>query len=384
MNRLPLKRSLKSITIFFQIVTRFGVGVDEDQKRLSTFCWLPKLHKQPYKSRFIANSSSCTTTDLSKLLTSCLTSIKNHVIKYCEKVYERFGKNLCWSIKNSCEAINKLKSRGFRASSLSTYDFYTLYTTLPNNLIKDKLMDLTERISKRRFSFYSCSDRHVFFTSDAVRIIIIIWSCQKVYALTFLLVNIYIRLGSKLYRQIVGIPMGTKCAPLVADLFLFYYEKDFMLSRSDANQSEDIEAFNSTSRYLDDLLNIDNNFFDCMVNHIYPSELQLNKDNVSDTEASFFDLRLSISDGFVKAKFFDKRDDFDFDIMNFPFLDGDVPRSASYGVYISQLIRFARVSSHVDDFNACNKPLTANFSDKDIDIINFVRRFQNFICGILT
>ena len=96
-----------------------------------------------------------------------------------------------------------------------------------------------------------------------------------------------------------------------------------------------------------------------MVNRIYPSELQLNKANVSDAEASFLDLHLSISDGFVKTKIYDKRDDFDFDIVNFPFLDGDVPRSASYGVYISQLIRFARVSSHVDDFNTRNKVLTA-------------------------
>ena len=64
--------------------------------------------------------------------------------------------------------------------------------------------------------------------------------------------------------------MSTNCAPLVADLCLFYYERDFMLSLSDANQSESIEAFNFTSRYLDDLLNIDNNFFDSMVNHIYP------------------------------------------------------------------------------------------------------------------
>ena len=75
-----------------------------------------------------------------------------------------------------------------------------------------------------------------------------------------------------------------------------------------------------------------------MVNRIYPSELQLNKANVSGTEASFLDFHLSISDGFVKTKFYDKRDDFDFDIVNFPFLDGDVPRSTSYGVYISQII----------------------------------------------
>ena len=104
---------------------------------------------------------------------------------------------------------------------------------------------------------------------------------------------------------------------------------------------------------------------------------------MSDPEASFLDSHLSISDGFVKTKIYDKRDDFDFDIVNFPFPDGDVPRSASYGVYISQLIRFARVSSHVDDFNTRNKVLTAKL-DKDIDIINFVRLSQNFIGGILT
>ena len=152
--------------------------------------------------------------------------------------------------------------------------------------------------------------------------------------------------------------MGTNCTSLVADLFLFCYERDFMLSLSDDNQSGVIDAFNYTSRYKDDLLNIDNNFFDSMVNLIYPSELQLNKANVSDAEAAFLDLHLSISDGFVKTKIYNKRDDFEFDIVNFPFLDVDVPRSASYGVYISQLIRFARVSSHVDDFNTRNKALT--------------------------
>ena len=73
------------------------------------------------------------------------------------------------------------------------------------------------------------------------------------------------------------------------------------------------------------------------------------------------DLHLSISNGFVKTKIYNKPDDFEFDIVNFPFLDSDVPRSASYGVYISQLIRLARVSSHVDDFNTRYKVLTANF-----------------------
>ena len=86
-------------------------------------------------------------------------------------------------------------------------------------------------------------------------------------------------------------------------------------------------------------------------------------------------LHLSISDDFDEAKIYDKRDDFD--IVNFPFLDGDVPRLTSYGVYISQVIRLARVSSHVDDFNTRNKVWQPNFSDKDKDIINFVRRFHS-------
>ena len=116
--------------------------------------WLPKLHKTRYKARFIANSSSCTTTELSKLLTSCLTAVKNHLIRYSEIVYERSGKNLFWSIKNSGEVLNKLKSRGFRATSLSTYDFSTLYTTF---LIKEKRINLIEWTFKREGSPYIAS-----------------------------------------------------------------------------------------------------------------------------------------------------------------------------------------------------------------------------------
>ena len=106
-------------------------------------------------------------------------------------------------------------------------------------------------------------------------------------ALIFLLDNIFIRFGSKLYKQNVGIPMGTNCAPLVADLFLFCYERDFMKSLTKEKRYDLIDAFNSTSRYLDDLLNIDNIHFEYMVHRIYPAELQLNKANASDTEAAF-------------------------------------------------------------------------------------------------
>ena len=97
---------------------------------------------------------------------------------------------------------------------------------------------------------------------------------ENVWCSPFSFGHIFIRFGSKLYRQIVGIPMGTKCAPLVADLFLFCYERDFVLSLSynTGNQTDIIEAFNFTSRYLDDVINIDNPYFEQMVGQIYPSE----------------------------------------------------------------------------------------------------------------
>ena len=131
-----------------------------------------------------------------------------------------------------------------------------------------------------------------------------------------------------------------------------------MKSLSPENQTSIIEAFNSTSRYLDDLVNIDDIYFEHMVDRIYPAELHLNKANSSDTDAPFLDLNLSISNGTVSTKMYDKLDDFDFDIVNFQFLDGDVIRRTSNGVYISQFIRFARASSSVSDFNCRNIALT--------------------------
>ena len=106
---------------------------------------------------------------------------------------------------------------------------------------------------------------------------------------------------------------------MVADLFLFCYERDFMMSLSDDKQADIIDALNTTSKYLDDILNITNVYFDNMVSQIYLSDFQLNKAN---TEAAFLDLHLSISNDIFSTKIYDKRDDSE--IVNFSFLDDDV------------------------------------------------------------
>ena len=124
--------------------------------------------------------------------------------------------------------------------------------------------------------------------------------------------------------------------------------------------------------------NVNFSFFLQMVGQIYPTELQLNKANSSDTEAPFLDLNLSITNGIVSSKIYVKRGDFNFEIVNFPFLDGDVPRSPSYGVYISQLIRFARVCSNVDDFNDRNLFLTAKLLKQGYRYHKILKAFSKF------
>ena len=120
----------------------FSVCVGRGRGGLPAVYWLPRLHKRPCKAGFIANSSSCTATELSELLTSCLTAIKSHVIRYCETVYGTSNRDWFWSIKNSGEVLNKLECRGFRAAGLSTCGFSALCATLPHNLIGEKLLGL--------------------------------------------------------------------------------------------------------------------------------------------------------------------------------------------------------------------------------------------------
>ena len=160
-----------------------------------------------------------------------------------------------------------------------------------------------------------------------------------------------------------------------------------MTSVSDVKQAEIIEAFKSTSRYLDDLLNIDNPCFGGVVGRVCPPGLWLGRADASDTEAPFLDLHLSISNGFVSSKIYDKRDDFDFEIVNFPFLDGGVPRSASCGVCVSQLIRFSRVSGCVVGFSARGGSLTAKLLQQGYRYHKLRKTFSGFCrrhCGLVS
>ena len=149
----------------------------------------------------------------------------------------------------------------------------------------------------------------------------------------------------------VGIPMGTKCAPLIVDLFLYSYEADFIQGLLKKSKKKLARSFNFTFRYIDDVLLLNNSKFGDFVDRIYPIELEINDTTYTDRSASFLDLHLEIdSQEPLRTKLYDKSDDFNFPIVNFPFICSNMLAAPAYGVYIFQFIRYSRACGCYQDF----------------------------------
>ena len=318
------------------------IKVAEDMKRLPGFYWMPKLHKNPYGHRFIAASASCTTKPLSKLLTHCLQLILKHYKEYCKGIERRTGVNCFWVINNSIEVTNTLdKLRHARA--LDSFDFSTLYTNIPHSQLKTRMEELIRNaFNTRDASHMALGKDYAYWTSRHVANSRNLTVNQLVEMFNFLIDNIYIQIGSAVYQQTIGIPMGTDCAPLVADLFLFSYEFEFMKSliRTDLSVAA---KFNNTCRYIDDLLTLNNPDFQACIGQIYLPELELKKTTESHDSCSYLDLNINILNGKFYTDLYDKRDTFSFSIVNFPHMDSNIPSKPAYGVAISQLVRYLRI-----------------------------------------
>ena len=161
--------------------------------------------------------------------------------------------------------------------------------------------------------------------------------------LEFLIDNIFDMFGGRVFQQTVGIPMGTNCAPLLANLFPFSYEADFIQGLLKKNGKKLARSFNFTFHYIDDVLSLNNSRFGDFVDRIYRIELEINDATDTDISASYLDLHLGIdSEERLRTKLYDKREDFNFSILNFPFICSNIPAAPVYGVYISQLMRYSR------------------------------------------
>ena len=155
--------------------------------------------------------------------------------------------------------------------------------------------------------------------------------------LEFLIDNICVMLGGPVFQQTVGIPMGTNCDPLLVDLFLYSYEADFIQGLLVKNEKKLARFFNLTFSYTDDVLSLNNSRLGDFVDRIYPIELEIKNTTDTDRPASYIDIHLEIySEGRVRTKLYDKQDDFNFPIVNFPFICSNIPAASAYGIHLSQ------------------------------------------------
>ena len=207
----------------------------------------------------------------------------------------------------------------FQATSVTAWDFSTLYTSIPHEKLKHRIHELLEKTyAVRRKSFIATDNFRTFWTDEK--------KCNRYHFS---------------YEQ----------CTVVTNLFLHTYEYEFIIKTVKGDITRELQ-FNKTFRYIDDLLCVSNDNFNKHINEIYPSELILKNTTTTPLETSYLDTTLNIGEGngTVRISVYDKREDFNFKIVNFPYLDSNIPRNPAYGVYISQLVRYARICSRKDDF----------------------------------
>ena len=193
----------------------------------------------------------------------------------------------------------------------------------------------------------------------------------------FLVDNIYVRFGGQLFRQMVGILMGTNCAPLLADLFLYSYENEFLDKLIKEGKRKLARKFNLSYRYTDDLISFSNKRFKKFISDIYPKELTVSETTESTSVASYLDLLFNRDkSNNITTKLYDKRDGFH--IVNFPFMSGNIPSAPAYGVYASHLIRCARCCSNYSDFLSRHRALVARLLSQGYKVNHLSNTFKKF------
>ena len=336
--------------------------------------WIPKLHKDPYKQRYIAGSAKCSTKPLSKLLPSILTTVKYGHKKYCDAIYSHSGINQMWILKNSKELLDNLNSLASVHS----------ITHMKHSKLKSRLTELIRNAfrfknGKKRYEYIVVGYKSTYFVKDHSEDKHKYTEGDIVRMFEFLIDNIFVECSCVIFQQVIGIPMGTNCTPLLADLFLYPYEAEFIQTLIKSGKQHLAKSFSFTFSYIDDVLSINNPKFGYYIDYIYPVELEIKDTTDADHQSSYLDLDLSYDrDKRLQVKLYDKRDDFNFNIVNFPFLSSNIPQSPAYGVYVSQLIRYARAPSAYSDFLVRSRLLTSKSLGQGYNRFKLISTFKKF------
>ena len=337
---------------------QYSINIAEDMKTLPTPYWMPKMHKSPIGARFIIASKKCALKPLSKNITSAFKLLYKSVEKYHSKSKSYSGVNSFWIIQNNkpvIDTLNKLNNRK-AAKSVTTYDFSTLYTNIPHDkLIRtiNSVIDFAfkgrtqEKISINSYGIANWCNSSKYFVFD-------IKSLKK--AVEYVIKNCYFAIGDQVFQQIIGIPMGSDPAPFFANLFLFYYEWQFINNLKKVNVIS-ARKFCYTFRFIDDLITINNANFEINIRNIYPAELELKKENDDDKRATFLDLDIEIRYSKFKTKLYDKRDNFDFNIIRMPYKSSNIPQKMFYSAMSAEILRICKATTSFKDFLESTKIL---------------------------
>ena len=292
---------------------------------------MPKFHKNPTKFRFITSSFDCINKDVSIILNLALDVLY-------DKVDNESGNS--WIIRNNSKVLDTLLSCNENPGvpgnhMIATFDFSTLYTTLPHGDLIRCIVALYNR--------YIHNNIEVFYHNRKL----IISKVLFVEILKFSIKNSYVLFNNRLYRQKIGIPMGSNFSPNIANLYLHFYESDFLRK----NHEEGRNRYAHTFRFIDDLLSVNNRDVIYDVRAIYPRFLDItntNEDNF--TECSFLDVDIKVNDNRFVSKVYDKRREFNFDILGLPSFFSNIPNNMAYGIICSQFCRFANICIREQDF----------------------------------
>ena len=252
-------------------------------------------------------------------------------------------------------------NKNSRATSFDSYDFATLYTNIPHDELKNNIRVLVREAFKVRGAKSLVVDRHgnahwslvTSLTAECTSID----GSKLLEWMEYLINNVYIKVGNRVYRQTIGIPMGTDCAPQLANLFLFHYEYSYMKGLMRDNLCI-AKRFSDTVRYIDDLLTLNYNSFEEEIINIYPPELTLKRTTESNSRISYLDISISICNNKYVTEVYDKRENFYFNIVNYPYMCSNIPAKPTYGVYVSQLVRISRIYDNYVSFVKRHQLLT--------------------------
>ena len=346
-------------------------------KKLGHIYALPKMHKLDPKHTFIAALFKCTTTKCSKLLTTALTLVLRTLREKDDANIRASGIRRFFVVDGYEEVADFLHRKPKPSRPyLYTGDFSTMYTTIPHDDLIDKIL----LCLREAWSWYAdkegvAEDRvRLWITGSEAKWVLRSTRTTVKYAhndwvltrsalqelVRFIVRNTFVLNGGVLRRQSVGIPMGTNCAPLLANLYLYCYESLFIDKVQALQGDEAARNFHMTFRLIDDVLSVDNpsvhSYIDLPhkegsgVGGIYPAELALNNTSVSKDLVQFLGMELKYTNGFLALDVYDKKKAFPFTVIRYPHLDSLIPVNIPYGVFTGLTYRRYRICSHKEAF----------------------------------